>query len=422
MEIVLSVPETVVATYVVATDRPPADAAAAARTVAEALDQPLRDTVLRMLDGPFTSVSTAPAGQAPPLPLDHLRLFGAPPARVQAVASAPYLVVCQAAFGPGWPPAHEWCARALAAGLAEATGGELIDMYTPQLLDPAAARASLPGAAGPGALSKWIVVPQSAGDRGLWMTTRGLGRFGLPELQAEDVPPTLAGAWTSALTGIARALLGRWARAVEHARGEAFVRLAADLTVTAADAILAYGGAPGPAEEAREARVQLRLDPAADPDMDTLLTVLPPDDFPASAGEFFAGVSAALFGTRGTSVRHTESGDAMDAAIATARETLPQARTRFLGDEFGPAKQHLIVKHRLHNAQGTEFVWSTVTAWPTPRRLHGVCMSDAQIDPSVRTGRPVMVEESVIVDWAVWVDGEGIVEGGWTNRVLGEQD
>ncbi|MFI5910125.1 DUF2314 domain-containing protein [Dactylosporangium sp. NPDC051541] len=416
MEIVLSVPENVMATYVVATTRPPADPVAAARDAAGRVVGPLREAVLKMLDGPLMSVTVVPAGDAPPLPIDHLRIFGAQAEGLRAILDATHYVVCQAVFGAGWPPAHEWHARAVAAGIAADTGGTLVDLFTPQILDPAAALASLPGPDGRSLFSAWVAVPQSTGDRGLWMTTRGLGRFGLPELQVLDVPPTLARAWTSALTGLARALVVRWAQAVERARGEAFVRIPHDLTVTEADAVFAYGSIPGPDAGQRSALVQLRLD-VDDPDLDAVLTVVPPDGFSFSAGEFLARVAAELFGVESTSVRHAPDDERMQAAVATAREALPQARTRFLAGEFGQ-DQHLIVKHRLTRGEATELIWSTVTLWPDARRLHGVSMSDAEIDPAVRTGRPTVVREPEVVDWGVWVDGEGIVEGGWTNAVL----
>ncbi|WP_433044219.1 DUF2314 domain-containing protein [Dactylosporangium sp. CS-033363] len=410
MEMVLSVPETVVATYVVATDRPPADPAAAASAAAARIEGPLGEAVRRMLDGPLMQVGVSPVADAPPLPVEHLRMFGGPAEALRAVVTATHLVVVQAAFGPGWPPAHEWHARAVAAGIAADTGGALVDLYTPQVLDPAAALASLPRPDGTSALSAWVLVPQFEGDRGLTMITRGLGRFGLPELQLLDVPPALGRAWTSALTGIARALVVRWAQAVERAAGAAFVRVPDDLTVTAADATLAYGNPPGPGAQARAAVVRLRLDrddPGA-PEPDALLTVGPPEGFAYSAGEFLARVPAELFGV--------QPGNEADEAVATARAGLPAARERFLAGEFG-VERHLVVKHRLTRGEATELIWSTVTTWPDPRRLHGVSMSDAEIDPAVRTGRPTMVREPEIVDWGVWSDGAGIVEGGWTNAV-----
>src|SRR5262245_47655977 len=132
VEMVLSVPETVVATYVVATDRPPADPAAAAHAAAARIEGPLGEAVRGMLGGPLMQVGVSPVAEAPPRPVEHLRMFGGPPEALRAVVTATHLVVVQAAFGPGWPPAHEWHARAVAAGIAADTGGTLVDLYTPQ--------------------------------------------------------------------------------------------------------------------------------------------------------------------------------------------------------------------------------------------------------------------------------------------------
>ncbi|GAB3826468.1 hypothetical protein [Dactylosporangium cerinum] len=204
--VTLSVPELVEATYVVATARPPADVQAAARESAQRLPEPLRVGALRMLAGPLLSVTMSTVGESPPLPVSFLGVFGASATQLRDLDAATHVIVCQAVFRPGWPPAHEWHARGVAAGVAELTGGTLIDMFTPQLLDPAAAVRSLPDPDGRIVLVRWVLVPQSAGDRGLWMTTKGLGRFGLPELQVLDVPPVLAGSWTRVMSGAA----ARW--------------------------------------------------------------------------------------------------------------------------------------------------------------------------------------------------------------------
>src|SRR5690349_39763 len=43
---------------------------------------------------------------------------------------------------------------------------------------------------------------RSAGSAGLRVTTKGLGRFGLPELQSFDVPAQLGGPWARRLLGL----------------------------------------------------------------------------------------------------------------------------------------------------------------------------------------------------------------------------
>ncbi len=424
--VTLSVPELVEATYVVVTSHPPVDVQAAARDAAQRLPDPLRGGALRMLAGPLLSVTMSAVGDAPPLPVTFLEVFGASPAQLRDLDEATHVLVCQAVFRPGWPPAHEWHARGVAAGLAELTGGTLVDMFTPQVLEPAAAVRSLPDPDGRIVLVRWVLVPQSAGERGLWMTTKGLERFGLPELQALDVPPALAIAWTRVMSGIAAALVREWTRALRS--DPSFVALPRRLKVTAADVARAYGheatagdltrGAEHGAAAGKHADVGLRLDPPDRFDGQAFLTVVPPYTSERPAGEFLTSVSAALFGDPASAVRRAPRDARMDAAIAAARAALPQARERFLGATI-TAPTQLIVKHGLAgHATQREYVWSTVTGWPDPARIHGVSMSDAETDPAVRAGTPTTVDTATVVDWGIWVDGRGIVEGGWTNKLL----
>lgn len=224
-----------------------------------------------------------PVEDAPALPATFLEVFGASADQLRQVAEQSHVIVCQAVFGPGWPPAHEWYARGVAAE--------------------------------------------------------------------------------------------------------------------------------------RHAEVRLRLDPPDRFDGQAFLTVLPPAAYGRSGGECLASVSAALFGEPASAVRRAPRDARINAAIAAARAALPEARARFLGGTV--AASSLIVKHGLagHGTQ-REYVWSTVTAWPDPSRIHGVSMSGAETDPAVRAGRPTSIDAATVVDWGVRVDGRGIIEGGWTNRLL----
>ncbi|GAB3811782.1 hypothetical protein GCM10027605_52420 [Micromonospora zhanjiangensis] len=98
-----------------------------------------------------------------------------------------------ASYRPGWPPAHEWAARAVAAALAESLDADLIDVFALQILSPAVALRSLPDADGRVRLVDWLLVPYSSDADGLWFTTKGLRRFGLLELQAEGCRRTSPG-------------------------------------------------------------------------------------------------------------------------------------------------------------------------------------------------------------------------------------
>ncbi len=58
-----------------------------------------------------------------------------------------------------------------------------------------------------------------------------------------------------------------------------------------------------------------------------------------------------------------------------------------------------------------------MTSWDSPEQIVGVSASDANTDPAVRIGSPVVVEATEVVDWAV-LDATGVTEGGWTQAVL----
>lgn len=410
----LPVPEILVATYAVVLPAAPTDVDELAVAAADGLTEPLRSMALQLLRGPLLTVEAWPADE--PLPVPMLEIFGATPEQLAVVSAARHVIAVHGLYHAGWPPLHEWTARGVATGIAESLGGLLVDLFTPTVLDLVDARESLPDEWGAVTLTEWLLVPQSPGDRGFWFTTKGLARLGLPELQILDVPPMLASPVTAALSGIAAALVAQWTGALdEHDTPPPFVQLPTHLKVSENDVALAYSTPPS---GGGSTRVRLRLDPPSSPDDSTFLTVVPPDDYPHSAGEFVATMSAALFGATESHIRWTTANDEMERAMATARAGLPQARARFIAGAIA-APRHLIVKHGLPVPDGgVEYVWSAVTAWPVPERLNAVSMSDAESDPTFRSGRPVHIGADAVVDWAVWIDGEGVIEGGWTNRLL----
>ena len=53
----------------------------------------------------------------PALPPDLLTAFGATREQLGRLAEATHVVVVRAEYRPGWPPAHEWAARAVAAAV-----------------------------------------------------------------------------------------------------------------------------------------------------------------------------------------------------------------------------------------------------------------------------------------------------------------
>lgn len=260
-----------------------------------------------------------------------------------------------------------------------------------------------------------MLVPYSSDSDGLWFTTKGLRRFGLLELQAQGVPDHLTRAWGAVMTGAARRLLRDWTDGLAGEEVPAFVQLPVLATVTGHDIAVAYGN---PEQHGATAPVLLRLelDPATDPDADSFLSLNPPPGHPGPPGRYFAAACATLFNGIQPDVRYTRTGDAMSRAVETAREALGDIRARFLAGRL-PEESQLVVKYGLPGDDGPEYVWAGVTSWDTPERIVGASASDANTDPGVRIGSPVVVEASDVVDWAV-LDGTGVLEGGWTQAVL----
>lgn len=421
--LILPVPDVMTAAYLVPASL---DADDARRLITSALpshvEDPLAEIAARMLgEGPAV-VRDIPAAQVPPVPAELQRYLGVDPAAVRAVASAPSHALVTASWLPSWPPMHDWVARACAATLAAEQGSVLVDTFVPQILSADRALTTLPTSASAGIrLASWVLVFQSTSSTGTWLTTKGLGRFGLPELQVTNVPPQYGELWSSLMCGIASRLLAQWTEVIP-ARGEvAFAEIPDLLEVTEADVARAYRA---PAQGGGIAQVRLRLDPACDDNSDSFLTIHPPEDFGASAGEYYAGMCSAVFGEAEQETRYVTSGhSAMAAAMETARGQLPAVRLRFLAGDI-PLRARLMVKHRLDAADGSgssEYPWAYVTSWDDAASVLGNCAADAVLDPRVRAGRPIVIRTEDVVDWAIWIDGEGVVEGGLTNVVAAQE-
>jgi hypothetical protein len=418
--LILPVPELMSAVYLV----PLSLSAQAAKDCATAglsalIASPVGVAARMMLDAGAVTVHAMSSSALPPVPAPLQEYLGVAQELVRAVAEASQFVVIRASSPPGWPPMHEWAGRACAAVLASQAGVPLVDTGTHKVLAADAALRTLPGAEDARfRLADWMLVFQSAGIGGLWMTTKGLGRFGLPELQVRNVPPQLGQAWTRVLTGLASSLLGTWLTALRDRAEPAFAQLPAVLEVREADIAGAYDApvADAPVAEGPAVPVRLTFDPSPQDSADSFLSVQPPDDYPASAGEFLAGLCAALFGQHELQIRHLAPSDEMERAMQAAREALPAVRARFLAGDLPPRAQ-LMIKHEILVPGQAEYPWAYVTSWADPARILGNSAGDATLDPGIRAGRPIVVAAETIIDWAIWIDGQGIVEGGQTNVI-----
>jgi len=411
--LILPVPEVLSAVYLVPTWL---DAAAAReRAIAELsaqVPEPFASLATGMLESGTVQVSDMAASDAPVLPAKLQQYLGVESRLVESVAAASHFVAFGVTWQPGWPPVHEAAARACAAAVAADLRQPVIDTFVPQILTPERAIATLPDASARFKLTDWVLVSSSAGPQGVWLTTKGLGRFGLPELQVSNVPPQLDEPWAELMRGIAVRLLSLWLEALRARDGATSAEVPSTFHVREADVALAHA-----ADTSGDEKVQVRLtlDPATDDRADSSLTVRPPDDFAGSAGEYLAQVAAEVLGPPGRGDQVAPPREAMDQAVAAARELLPSVRERFLAGTL-PQQALLVVKHKIAAPNGSEYPWAQVTSWDDPATIFGSSTADALSDPRVRAGRPIVLDAAVIVDWAIWIDGQGVVEGGIASK------
>ncbi|WP_030169044.1 hypothetical protein [Spirillospora albida] len=276
----LPVPETLYATYAVASGGPVEDPGGVARVeVARRVPPPLRDLALGMLDSPMITLDLRPAAEFPPLPADLLAVYRATAGDLAAIDAATHVLVVRAAYRPGRPPAHEWAARAVAGAVGAALAAPVIDVFTPQVLTREHLERSLPAPDGTFRLTDWMLLPHTSAPGGFWFTTKGLARFGLPELQTENVPPHLVEPWGLLMNGLARRLLDLWLDALSA--GAVTVDVPDRISV-ASHHVAAAQGAAADADPEREVSVRLRLVPGevravlaeGDGDLDALCSAL----------------------------------------------------------------------------------------------------------------------------------------------------
>ena len=250
------IPATVPSTFVIATSAPPAEPVATAeRHLHPLLAPPLRAAARELLSGPLIHAAVCPARVSP----WNAALTGA--ARVPVLGdrlrAATHHVVLTAHTSPSSHPERAQAVRAIARALAFATAGVVHDGHTAGLIGPAAR-----GDVEPATFrlaDDWLSMAVASG---LEVTTRGLARFGLPELSIAAVPSDRLLTAVSLLRGTAVHLLaGHWAWLA--AGGGRSRLIAARRRVSAAD-LYQYWGRTGleawRAVQDGTAVVDLRLD------------------------------------------------------------------------------------------------------------------------------------------------------------------
>lgn len=315
---------------------------------------------------------------------------------------------------------HEWLARGCAAVLAADTAAPLVDEVGGRVLSAADALASLPdmsfsdpsrdNTAITFAPHAWVRFHAFAYRGRYWAQSEGMRHFGLPELFLGGTERELREELRDIALCAAFRIWTDFAKRAEATPGAKglfragrTIQIPTEMELRRQDLDSARGM---PNRGGTGTTVGLCLEQA--PDGAPWISVVPPADWELTWEDFIGDMCHALFGFEKPAWHYLPE----FGALCTAMESVPEARRRFIAGGLPPGGQ-LIVRYR---KPGEGLCWARVDDWA---KDSGATVRDIgrELSPAVRPCAPVSVDTEQIVDWAIWVDGEGVVEGAATESV-----
>lgn len=236
--------------------------------------EPVRSLTLRLLKAGGVTLKVRPAGRFSERLSGDSSLTTEAAKSVNTAGSFAWFLTM---LPPKPGPVHEWTARAAAGALAAESDLPVIDTATnmiktaDHLLGTLPGAESLAGTPGGFRLADWLATPWAEGT----ITTRGMSRFGLPELTVSDVPAQEAFVWAFGLYGIGNRLYSLLRAELRRGSQPAFLAVPADQFVSPAGIGTACGM---PVGTGRGLPVQLSLDITTD--LTAQVRVDTPDDWP----------------------------------------------------------------------------------------------------------------------------------------------
>jgi len=376
------------------------------------LDDPLKHAAAEFIKRGFAAVRVQPVASLPELPVPLLRHLGLgePEERVVQSAKHAVVVMCQDLNIP--PRSGLWTGLALALAAAELVDGVVFDPDALRIID----RQEAAGWFSPMGLvsaARHTILPFSVSETGLgWMTTRGLQKFGLPDLELKDIPPNLQRLGI-VMNAVAQFLIEKGFAATAKAHGEiSSLVIDRDVTIDAAVIQRSTGTSQEDLAPEAEVTVGLEFDPTAG-DF-PFLTITRPRHVLSNHSEWLYSVMSRLLPVDDVPHMVASDSDAMTAAHQRAVAELTDVRARFqAGLEPGDV---LMVKHGFPTSDGDrEFMWVTVTKWGDGK-VRGKLSNIPNDVPALSIGQDVTVDESEVFDWVVLL-GRGGREGGYTDQV-----
>jgi uncharacterized protein YegJ (DUF2314 family) len=382
--------------------------------LAEHVPEPLLPAVTEHRRCGLVRAFARTAREMPPLPFSVLEGAGMGELEERVLRAATHALLISAADLNVPPRIGLTSALAAASEAADQLAGVIVDPDALCVIRPEPARRAL-AASERVVAALHVLVSFSVDERGAgWMTTRGMCKFGLPELEVRDVPPNLQ-LLAVPLRGCAQLLIERAFQAVadhgpeaRYALLEPAVRIDAELLARACQSDSAGACATG------SALVGLsfdggRPDPAGEP----MVRLLPPPGFAGEMGVWLHALMAALYGPSPEMASLRPDSQAARRGHARALAELPRVKARFQ-DGLKPGEL-LFVKHPFPSpARSPEYLWLVVNEW-SGTSLIGQLVSRPRRVPGLRQGQRVVVGEPDVFDWLLQLPRQR-QEGGYTSR------
>lgn len=383
------------------------------------LRSPLQEAVAKLQESGLISVRIESAESLPAPPLDVLRYTGLGELEERVISAATQVVLVSCGDPNTAPRIGLWSTLALALAIAEELNGVVFDPEAMRIVKRDSGIAWF-GPTGAIAASQHIIVPFSVGRSGLgWMTTRGLGKFGLPDLELRDVPPNLD-KLTILMNAIGQFLIETALDRTLETKGRAAeITVPGEITVDGTLVARAHARADeSQATATPPVTVGLRFDPAGASPPPAMVQIVPPRGSISEPSVWLNAILERLVGSSRLSRRVRTGDDAMMEAHERATAELPYAKQRFeAGLQPGEV---LYVKRGFETSSGSrEFLWLAVTRW-TADHVVGQLANQPDDVPGLRLGQTVTVAEAEIFDWMIQMPDDRS-EGGYTSAVALQQ-
>jgi uncharacterized protein YegJ (DUF2314 family) len=397
----------------------PPEVAALLGVVEQWLDRhsepPFRDAVKKVICEGLVSLRIEEREALPEPEADILRAYHPGELEERRFLEATHGIVVNAPDLRGHSFVGFWAAIAAARALAAASGGAIFDPVVGRLLPERTYLLPLP-AEGAVAVGDHLMIPSSLDEKGRgWITTAGLRRFDLPELELRDAPPNLIDHLWVVVNAVAQLLLEAISGKVGLEQvSQPTLALGPELRVDVAAIARSQGAVLEEPPAGARGWTTVRLEQTRGGTAHGFLRIVRPHGTHAGHGEWLHSLLTDLAGTQDTLRMVGTGSEAMEIAHRRALAELSGIKARFLAGL--PVGCVLYVKHGFpHGKNSHEYMWLAVNTW-NGNKVRCQLVNTPTSRQDLRAGQEFELAEAELFDWYLtWPDGR--TEGGYTTQV-----